>query len=676
VTGSKKVKAEEGALREVKVTFAEGNTINTNMAKGITDDEIRDYYAIGKQFNVGAGENDNMQAVTKVEILAKRKVKAGPGLVVGDRVQSTTDNESGVVKDIHDSGDMKVLVKWDGGGEEWVLAAWVTKVAGSRKVKASTDESPDSEDIDGCDVRVYDNGGETFDRYTIVIENPVTNEQSWLGSSEDPFFPTGFGQHLGSNLDGLQEGEHLGKLIKFAELPEPVQKFVKQDTEVMAPTPEELASLNGSKKKTEIKAGKYTGDIDADFEATLVDVLAETVAGSSLPLISKDNPAEDAAKVQALAKHLADRARQIYKNNPKWGQKMARAEASEAGARDQLAMWMEHWAAAWKNNGGMSTEDARIDKFGSPAEMQPSSRRLKAAESEVEEDGPFIEETVSVKLTWEEAATLAKRFGYDLEPSFDPGAYDAGYTASDAKNLRIPKKYDGAADLFPEEVAMAAGDAEAAAAEVEVAKASKDAFTEALESINVVGEYVDMMNNIQVQRLKNTPEVVSATWDGEGYDAGLDIVIQNPTHLFNDIINGVGLFAPDLEVNEPMSPEDVKGYLGYLNDYFEVYGDRKPEISDRIEPDVSDEDLEYHLEYRLRESGDITLDRAGEAIIEHMGEEYERPAPEDEAEKESWMDEIKEWAVKVAAWTGLEADAIIKAAEAKMLSGNLAPPKT
>lgn len=78
------LKAAEGELRAVRVTFADGNTIETNMAAGLSDEEILQYYAVGKEFNVGAGENDNMQAVTKVEILAglKAEVTENPDVTV------------------------------------------------------------------------------------------------------------------------------------------------------------------------------------------------------------------------------------------------------------------------------------------------------------------------------------------------------------------------------------------------------------------------------------------------------------------------------------------------------------------------------------------------------------------------------------------------------------------
>lgn len=79
IEGSK-VRADGDKLRHVRVTFDDGNVIDTNMAAGVTDEEIRKYYGVGTTFNVGEGENDKMAKVAKVEILASLKavkVKAG-----------------------------------------------------------------------------------------------------------------------------------------------------------------------------------------------------------------------------------------------------------------------------------------------------------------------------------------------------------------------------------------------------------------------------------------------------------------------------------------------------------------------------------------------------------------------------------------------------------------------
>ncbi len=109
----------------------------------------------------------------------------------------------------------------------------------------------------------------------------------------------------------------------------------------------------------------YTGDIDKDFTATDVDTVAQVVAEDKV-LGTKSDPDRrmhsdpDAdAKIKKLAAHLMERARAIYKANVKWGQKLAKAEDGEAGARDQLYEWMGHWADSWINHGGKSTEEAR-----------------------------------------------------------------------------------------------------------------------------------------------------------------------------------------------------------------------------------------------------------------------------------------------------------------------------
>lgn len=78
-------------------------------------------------------------------------------------------------------------------------------------------------------IRVFDNEGDSFDRYTIVNINdhermtPDGAIYGALGASENPFSPMGFGQHTSAMV-----GEHLGKEITFDDLPEDVQKFVIQ----------------------------------------------------------------------------------------------------------------------------------------------------------------------------------------------------------------------------------------------------------------------------------------------------------------------------------------------------------------------------------------------------------------------------------------------------------------
>ena len=49
------------------VKFNNNDTITTGING--TDEEIKEYYAIGRWFNLGDGENDLMASVTAVEIM-------------------------------------------------------------------------------------------------------------------------------------------------------------------------------------------------------------------------------------------------------------------------------------------------------------------------------------------------------------------------------------------------------------------------------------------------------------------------------------------------------------------------------------------------------------------------------------------------------------------------------
>jgi len=85
-------------------------------------------------------------------------------------------------------------------------------------------------------IRVYDNGGETADRFMVVFTGRYghkTGKNTWiLTMSAAPFSPQGVGIH--STMPYNQRPDvptysHLGKKIKFTNLPEDCQKCVLQD---------------------------------------------------------------------------------------------------------------------------------------------------------------------------------------------------------------------------------------------------------------------------------------------------------------------------------------------------------------------------------------------------------------------------------------------------------------
>lgn len=79
--------------------------------------------------------------------------------------------------------------------------------------------------------KIYDNGGETYDRYTVFFLDDVNEARgerekltAYVAMSEDPFHPQGFGQH-GEGVPG----KHNGKVITFDKLPKDCQQLVRQD---------------------------------------------------------------------------------------------------------------------------------------------------------------------------------------------------------------------------------------------------------------------------------------------------------------------------------------------------------------------------------------------------------------------------------------------------------------
>lgn len=91
-------------------------------------------------------------------------------------------------------------------------------------------------------VRIYDNDGESIDRYTVVFSGNYTSktggEHVVLAMNGRPFHPQGFGQHCNSMeiIDAPQGWApaigrkcHLGRRIEWEDLPEDCRTFVLRE---------------------------------------------------------------------------------------------------------------------------------------------------------------------------------------------------------------------------------------------------------------------------------------------------------------------------------------------------------------------------------------------------------------------------------------------------------------
>ena len=86
-------------------------------------------------------------------------------------------------------------------------------------------QSPLDVSTDHPQLRVYDNGGESCDRYTVLrLDWPETvGCVMAMGMSENPTHPwQGFSQHTSA-----MDGSHLGKRIAFRDLPTSCQEVAK-----------------------------------------------------------------------------------------------------------------------------------------------------------------------------------------------------------------------------------------------------------------------------------------------------------------------------------------------------------------------------------------------------------------------------------------------------------------
>ena len=77
----------------------------------------------------------------------------------------------------------------------------------------------------------YDNGGRSFDRYTILYGAPLWMPEMgrnvpYFASSTNPFSPQGFGQH--GEMSSYNRAA-LGRKVKWSDLPHDVQRAVVQD---------------------------------------------------------------------------------------------------------------------------------------------------------------------------------------------------------------------------------------------------------------------------------------------------------------------------------------------------------------------------------------------------------------------------------------------------------------
>lgn len=222
----------------------------------------------------------------------------------------------------------------------------------------------------------------------------------------------------------------------------------------------------------------------------------------------------------------------------------------------------------------------------------------------------------------------------------------------DAKDLHVPKEFDGIAELFPEQLERAAYDAEQSAYDVAWSKEVNGAILDALEKIqDVTCEYLGDTEAGAQDSISTDGGIESVSMK----DGVIEIEVKNPHHLINAIISGVGYFHPPFPVDKEIDEKEFKGHAHHLKDYFEVWGERKPEPnSDHLNP-VQDDDFYKEM--------------IAEHLANDIGEKEAAEALEKLKEKEDI--DVEEYAIKIEKMTkgAIKADDLIKIVDPQLKLG-------
>ena len=140
------------------------------------------------------------EAITEFE-------EAGSGSEAGDLARALDDKCAELADQIEQVEELKAFIKKYNDGLNF-----------SDEIKFRMEEKVDELDGLHSDLKIYDNGGKTVDRYTAIFKGDA------YGMSEDPTGPAGFSQYIGDA--GKLDIESLGALIAWEALPELVKRGI------------------------------------------------------------------------------------------------------------------------------------------------------------------------------------------------------------------------------------------------------------------------------------------------------------------------------------------------------------------------------------------------------------------------------------------------------------------
>lgn len=264
-------------------------------------------------------------------------------------------------------------------------------------------------------------------------------------------------------------------------------------------------------------------------------------------------------------------------------------------------------------------EPAKTEK----TEAEATDAKTPAPVEKKKKDPKITQRTVKIKVPLKDAAEALGYEGWTkmndyLDADSMDDVHHSGYSAEDVKNFYLPKGIDDdIALLFPTQVAWAAEAAERDAYGAAIGEARREAVVNALEKItNVPCEYLGETKKGEEYSVSTTGGIKSAKLDMKNKKGPfVEVEIENPEHLINAIVSGVGRFQSEIPVDGKLTEKELIAQFHHIGDYFEVYGERKPsgDLDSQFTPNTDDSFFKSEIEFHMEQMNTLEI---AEAVIE------------------------------------------------------------
>jgi len=296
------------------------------------------------------------------------------------------------------------------------------------------------------------------------------------------------------------------------------------------------------------------------------------------------------------------------------------------------------WDGDWTNVGSVDAAEATPEKMPMAVPELAARRRptVTAAPKAAAAEPAKTSEVVTLEF---ETPALLKMFGLpsmDLDEPFDVDvsddevksvAEDHGIQVVDAEG-QPNENFDLVRDAirYTEESAYQAAYYDRVVAALEQ---TLEAFANG-NSYEYQAAFGDEMESFSGTADGIEPSSIQVGFDKTTFRANKDLA-----HIINDVIEGVGMFAADLDPAE-VTAEDLKASFGNLSMYWEVYGERAPQVDvDNLNPNFDRKELKQQLtdlgltvaSSKVKASKDLTVRARPKVRLNAAEPVAEPPAP-------------------------------------------------